>query len=791
MKDNEFSFAPPIRCVLATDSRFGLPDFVNDQIWELSTSEMEPPSLMLHTTYGLRAYWMKIFPSFMLGDHTLTDPRLFDAKPIIDKQLPSYVSLKFSPFSTIDANMEVWVPTSQTITCRIQIKNTGSQIQNFKMIWNVLLNPISHGQRMNAQQFGLNTVLQGHTQNLSPVFYITGGPEPVQAPYPALAINMMMQPGLTRTITWAMASLRTVEESFNLARQITGRNWDAELLKMEMAENRQCFKTSCSEKKWDAVFSHSQTRVYQLFMGVTPRSPNRSILLSRNPDQGFSLRGDGSDYGPDWTGFTALNAWYSSKFLLPGNPEIMKEILQNFWDAQRVDGFIPNLVGSSGQQGSDLAAPILAECTWRLFEVEQDKEWLKPIYSNLIRFLQFWLKNDPSKTNIYIPTWQNPAQAALETNWHFDPANPLTKGINIARMVSPGLLSMLFRECQNLIRMADLLQMDELGWLQNQSQMLLENLEKCWNEKKASYCWMDGFEDGMSKTRVICKHKRNGDFPIKKDMLSPGHIAICIQRGGATLFNLQITLQGQTKDGAASESFSNRQIDWRMQFGRALSEHKFTSLDSIKIAGLHPGDEITCYIPGTDFEEISLLLPLWAGVPTPKRAQQIIEKTISTRYITPFGLASIPTTRPQGNFSEENEISIFWNSLVLEGLQLYGFKELAARLFESILAQEVKFLQNKQGLYPCMQVQTGKESGDRDTLEALIPVTDLVHLLGARIWTDHEMIIDNLNTFLPPITVKYYGTKVEFLVQETKIQSLFGENYSITAELPQRILFPG
>ncbi len=62
--------------------------------------------------------------------------------------------------------------------------------------------------------------------------------------------------------------------------------------------------------------------------------PNSSFVLSRQPDQGYSLRGDGSDYNHLWNGQPTLEALYLSSLIatqcgainqrlieeLPGNP---------------------------------------------------------------------------------------------------------------------------------------------------------------------------------------------------------------------------------------------------------------------------------------------------------------------------------------------------------------------------------------------------------------------------------------------------------------------------------------
>jgi hypothetical protein len=49
----------PLTLTLAADTRFSHPDYTDDQIWELRLQGGEPPALVLQTTYGLRARWMR------------------------------------------------------------------------------------------------------------------------------------------------------------------------------------------------------------------------------------------------------------------------------------------------------------------------------------------------------------------------------------------------------------------------------------------------------------------------------------------------------------------------------------------------------------------------------------------------------------------------------------------------------------------------------------------------------------------------------------------------------------
>ncbi|MEM5775591.1 MAG: hypothetical protein AAGU05_11380, partial [Anaerolineaceae bacterium] len=93
MRNWDLSIENPFSFTLAADSRFGKIDLYDDQIWELSIARHEPPALLMHTTYGLRAQSMSVFPRFLYNDQVFMDPLAFQKKPSLQYYLPNYISL--------------------------------------------------------------------------------------------------------------------------------------------------------------------------------------------------------------------------------------------------------------------------------------------------------------------------------------------------------------------------------------------------------------------------------------------------------------------------------------------------------------------------------------------------------------------------------------------------------------------------------------------------------------------------------------------------------------------------
>ena len=65
MRESNLDSGNPISLTIAADARLSTTNYLDDQIWELTLNNSEPPSLALETTYGLRAAKVRLFPRFI------------------------------------------------------------------------------------------------------------------------------------------------------------------------------------------------------------------------------------------------------------------------------------------------------------------------------------------------------------------------------------------------------------------------------------------------------------------------------------------------------------------------------------------------------------------------------------------------------------------------------------------------------------------------------------------------------------------------------------------------------
>lgn len=168
--------------ILASDIRFGKPDPINDQVWSISTETGKPISLS--TTFGLRARRMLVFPEFHADSLSVKDTDRCTNDANLQFLSTNFAEINLSPFPYLDAQLKVWVPNSQMIVGQMTCINNSTGSRRIGMDWLVQLDPHPGGRPMTTTTMGINTILLGHTDNLFPVFYLTGGPEESSSVFP-------------------------------------------------------------------------------------------------------------------------------------------------------------------------------------------------------------------------------------------------------------------------------------------------------------------------------------------------------------------------------------------------------------------------------------------------------------------------------------------------------------------------------------------------------------------------------------------------------------------------------
>ena len=436
MRDWSLASGDPLHLTLAADVRLSVPDYFNDHIWELTLGGGEPSALSLRTTFGLRAKSMRIFPRFSEEGSSINNPSDFALPPTIRRFYPNFHIVEYSPLPNIDVSSEHWVPESNTISGRMTLVNSSNATRKIRLELCALLAHID-GNRMTSKQMQMINILAGQTGGLFPVIYMTGGPAHGPGPHPSLSLDLELGPGATRQITWTQAATDDLQASFDLARQIAARPWEAERVRLELFNTSQTIDIQTGDKDWDAAFALSQSVGFSLLFPSSTHLLNPSFVSARGPDNGHSPKGDGSDYPSSWNGQTPLEAYYLAN-VLPAS-QIGRDLLKNFITVQNEDGTIDGKPGLAGQRGRYLAAPMLAGLAWKMYETTEDAAFIEEVFPYLHRFFWSWFSPEYDEDGDGLPQWKNILQSGFEDNPLFDAWHEWSLGVNIAQVHSPSL----------------------------------------------------------------------------------------------------------------------------------------------------------------------------------------------------------------------------------------------------------------------------------------------------------------------------------------------------------------
>ncbi|HWR66218.1 MAG TPA: hypothetical protein VN364_08860 [Bellilinea sp.] len=781
----------PLHLTLACDPRFGNPDYLNDHIWELQLSGGTPSAVGVQTTYGLRARLMRLFPRFQRNDNWINDPADFSSAPRVTHLVANYLGLEFSPFNGVEVFAEYWVPASQVISGRFTFTNAGKEKEKFIFEWLALLSHLGEGSGMAVVEAGISHHLEGKTNDLCPVCIMTGGPQAGSGPYAGLAFDIELARGESRTLTWAMATLEDAEASLALARQTTARSWDAEIARNELVNDSQFLSISTGDADWDAALALSQKAANGLFVAANEHLPFPSFVLARVPEQGYSLRGDGLDYNHLWNGQTALDAWYLTSILGFTQPDRCAGLIENFIHSRREDGGLDWKPGLAGQRGKRLAQPLLADSAWQVYSHTGDSDWVKRVYPALYDSVRCWFTPESDRDQDGFPEWEHPFQIGLDDAPIFHPWLENTQGVDPDVVESPSLAAMLVRECAALIKMAQLQnRTTDVDWLAAVQKKLITELRSNWSEERGSYSYRDAhIQDSPSSEELLSIHT-TGTFPVLRKFDSPRRLLLHFHPQDEMTRLSLVFIHGDSPDGPVSEEATPRNIHWLHATGRYTTRNHFSRLVEVSTRAMLPGDR--CEVSTIDFtsEDISLLSPLWSGVPDEQQARRMVEHTIMQRYLQPYGLPVCPPDRCSDSGPVLEGVSMIWNQLVAQGMVDYGYRKEAAEVLTRLMQAVTARLKTDHAFWSAYHSADGRGQGERNTLNGLAPLGLFLKVLGLEKISAEQVIVDGNNPFSRPVTVQYRGTKVEFLTSQIRVTFAGGQSVMVQGDGRQEISLP-
>lgn len=777
----------PISLTLAADSRLAQLDYGNDHIWEMRIGSGEPAALVLQTSYGLRARSMRVFPQFVESHETIADPRDFEIAPTITHTAPNYLRLTCSPFLGIEVVLEYWVPDSQSVAGRVYIQNTSELDRKLQFELAAILTPNEDGRQMIPRKKEATNVLQGATEDLAPVLFITGGAENAASPYPHLTHNLELAPDAYRRFTWVLTALPDDEESFRHARLTAARNWEAEVARIDHLAD-QLPQIHTGDANWDAALAFSQRAALNLLHSPTQHLPYQSFVSTRLPDQGYSTQGSGTEYNHLWSGQTPLETWYLTQFLLPGQPEAAKGVLRNFLQTQKENGFIDHKIGLGGQHSNMVAAPFLVSTAWRIYTYTQDTNFLKEVFRPLLWHIQTWFWDDHDTDGDGIPEWSNLLQTGYDENPAFSPWQPWAEGMDIRLVESPDLCAYLYREIRLLHEIAHLLgETEPTLSLEALADNLRSAVLNSWNRHRGTFQYWDRDNHISSKGEILKTRKGPGEMLLDQVFEIPTRLQIVLKAEDLPRPTVEITLHGTLPNGQARvETIPSASLNWIEGVARYTLPQVYAEMELIHINGLPAEGTVAVKIVDHYQEDHTLLTPLWANIAKPKQVKSILKRRLlhPSFYGKPFGIPSVP--KPPKKDAEDSGMLTWlpWNTMILEGLLSYNRVSEAGEIYSRLMEGIIENLKQESSFRAYYRADKTASVGQRNHLIGLPSTGLFLEILGVRPLSPWKFVIEHKNPFPWPVTVTYHGSKVTSTADQVEIEFLDGETITVSDELP-------
>lgn len=773
---------PGLKLTLAADARLTETSYLDDQVWELSAGGGEPPALAIQTTYGLRARAMRILPRFTENEQSVMDASEFSSPVKLRRFYPNYLLLNYAPFPEIDVQLEFWVPTSQSLGGRLLITNQSKFPRQLRFDLAALLTPIE-GERMAPAVLNSATVLAGSSGGLFPVVFMTGGAQARHSPFPSLSMDLALLPGESGTLKWFQAALGGTEASFTLAQSLASHNWEAETARIELLNSSQ-LEIYSGRADWDFALALAQRNATALLQSRSPHLPHISFVQSRQPDQGYSMRGDGLDHPPLHSGYTPLDLLYMAQFLLPGSAPLLQNLIRNFIHIQAENGFIDLKPGVAGQRSGILATPLLAGIAWQAYQNTQDRNFLEEIFPGLVKFVDYWFSAENDRDQDGIPEFSHPSQIGFEDHPIFSYWHSWSQGVDISKVESPALCAMLYAECSALIQIANSIGNQEaLSPLEKYSSALRSALAFAWNPDAATYQYWDRDTHQSPSVEKLGQRNGPGIISLHHHFEQPARLLLRIHADSDEIPKPNVTIHGVNTTGQHRiERLTEDQFRWHLGLGTHTGDRVYQSIEELDIQGVSDQDYITLYRVGFCCPDQTVILPLWAGMSAEDEAQEIIEYVIKNPdlYWHAHGIPLCPQRPPGADSQACLTVNMLWNSLTGLGLLNYNNQDLAVELTNRLMDVIIRNLEISGGFRNAYHADSGQGFGERDMLHGFPPLGLFLRAAGIQIVSEKKVIIMEKHPFPWPLTVKY--RRLTVLRQKDKTVVIFPDGQTSTVE---------
>jgi len=361
--------------------------------------------------------------------------------------------------------------------------------------------------------------------------------------------------------------------------------------------------------------------------------------------------------------------------------------------------------------------------------------------------------------------------------------------VDISVIQSPGLMALLYREAVCLMRIAETLgRAADSALLRRQADILAAGAQACWDADNGFYRYSDRDTHLSPTGRILSDRQAAASLDLQREFSAPQRLVIRIHGQDEALKRPRVRIVGWLGGEEQTEALDWHAFRFSAAGAVATSQKVFDRLGHFEFEGLSRKDRLTLQTVDLSIPDQTLLLPLWARLPSAAEAKTLINRTLldAERFDHPFGLPALPRA-----FVPESDplclgVHPPWNALALEGMLAYGYRREAARLLAHLMSAVIQNLKRSQTFFQTYHAETGQGQGERDSLRGLAPVGTFLQILGVQIFSQNKVALRGENPFPWPVTVKYRGLTVQRLLTHNEV--IFPNGQSVEIPNPANAL---
>jgi len=738
----------PISLMLAADTAFAADLEGPDIVWQLELEPTQP--LSLRSSLGLQARSFRVFPSIGRNKQLFQNLNEFLTTPRVDSLFPGYAKLILSPDPNTQAVLEFWAREPHTLSGRITLRNTGAENAELSARVAGVLVPLTGEQGMTITKQDFKTYLRGQSGDLTIALAMNGAPKPVISPYQALEISRLLLPGEEFSTAWRCSLAFSPAQSQERALTAFPANWQAEIARLEVAEQARALEVETPLPDWNLVFKAVRDQANLLLRRAGDPERSLTFFEERNTLSPVGMASAQREWAAPAGKPSALEVRQLARTLLPTQIEAAVNLTR---------AFLRNLTANT-----DPAPPFpcLASLVWDVHSYRQEPAFLAECLPNLAEQILRWFSPQNDRDQDGLPEWSTAAQSRLTDLPIFDIWQESASPSRISSAESLGLAALLDDELDTLLRMARVVGDAALaGQIRPRQDRLRAGIARFRAEApNASFIDRDTHLSHPSEKIIEVVFPD----PLWKSvrLLLPARLNILIRQSAAFALPAPFEALGADASGEeVRERIDPSRMLWLPHGFHITTQSVFSRFD--RLEGLELADGAArVYTSGLQAADISQQLG-WEG----QRGDSDAPAWASPQDIRfRFGLPTdLDPAKPEGG-----RVNLGWNCLLIERLNRLGEKKLAFDLLSRLVLGASGVLKREHALTESFRSDSGLAVGARGSMQGLLPPLLLLELAGIQIINERKVSISGDNPCPWPLIVRFRGLEVRREGKNTNIQ---------------------